>query len=182
MLNPGADPSPSPTGSSRVAAAMLRDCGRCVLTALFGKAEQENMQRRSGNNPTRRIVDADVLTQGQREATAARVRYVGSGHHKRRPADYGFERTNPRPTKSLCDASRTIRLAEANGLLTAGISKGMTSRLLENGLPKFVWSVSNAGEAFEAKAHPNTPGEYHGYPLEPEDDMRRRVLDAWKQR
>jgi hypothetical protein len=113
---------------------------------------------------------------------AARVRYVGSGHHKRSPADYGFERTNPRPTKSLCDANRAIRLAEATALLVAGVNKGMISRPLENGLPKFVWSVSDAGEAFEAKTHPNTPGEYHGYPLEPEDDMRQRVLDAWKQR
>ncbi len=98
------------------------------------------------------------------------------------PADYGFERTNPRPTKSLCDANRTIRLAEATALLAAGINKGMISRPLDNGLPKFVWSVSDAGEAFEAKTHANTPGEYHGYPLEPEDDTRQRVLDAWKQR
>ena len=58
----------------------------------------------------------------------------------------------------------------------------MTSYLLEDGLPKYVWSVSEAGEAFEAKTHPNTPGQYHGYPLESEDDMRQRVLDAWGRR
>ena len=31
------------------------------------------------------------------------VRYVGSGHHKRNPADYGLTRTSLRPTQSFCD-------------------------------------------------------------------------------
>lgn len=140
------------------------------------------MRRRTGDNPTRRIVEAGVLTQEHRESLLDRVRYVGSGHHKRNPLDYGLERTNPRPTKSLCDANRSIKFAEAEALLKAGIKKAMASRLREDGLPKYIWSVSESGEAFEAKTHPNTLGQYHGYPLEAEDDMRRRVLEAWRQR
>ena len=140
------------------------------------------MYKRTGDNPTRRIVEVGVLTPEHQEALLGRVRYVGSGHHKRNPLDYGFERTNPRPTKSLCDASRPIKLAEADELLKAGIKKGMVSRLGDDGLPKYIWSVSDYGEAFEAKTHPNTPGQYHGYPLEAEDDMRRRVLEAWSKR
>lgn len=140
------------------------------------------MRRRTGDNPTRRILDSGSLTEEELKALAARARYVGSGHHKRNPVDYGFDRTSPRPTKSLCDASRIIKLAEAQSLLEAGIKKGMISRPLEKGLPKYVWCVSEAGEAFEAKTHPNTPGAYHGYPLEDEDDMRNRVIEAWKKR
>ena len=140
------------------------------------------MHKRISNNPTRRIIDAGSLTQEQLEALGTRARYVGSGHHKRNPLDYGFERTSPRPTKSLCDANRMIKLADAQALLAAGIKKGMISRLLENGLPKYVWCVSVLGEAFEAKTHPNTTGDYHGYPLESEDGMRGLVIEAWRQR
>lgn len=140
------------------------------------------MYKRTGDNPTRRIIDAGSLTQDQIDALTARARYVGSGHHKRNPLDYGFERTSPRPTKTLCDAKRMIKLAEAQALLAAGIKKGMISRPMEDGLPKYVWCVSEAGEAFEAKTHPNTPGQYHGYPLEAEDNMRDRVREAWGQR
>ena len=81
-----------------------------------------DMHRRNGSNPTRRIVEASALTQEQREVLLGRVKYVGSGHHKRNPLDYGLERTNPRPTKSLCDAHRVIKLAEAQALLAGGAS------------------------------------------------------------
>ena len=144
-----------------------------------GTTKVRDMHRRTGDNPTRRIIEAGSLTQEQLSELGSRVRYVGSGHHKRNPLDYGFERTSPRPTKSLCDTNRIIKLAEAQALLAAGIQKGMISHPLKDGLPKFVWCVSETGEAFEAKTHPNTPGEYHGYPLEAEDNMRDRVLGAW---
>ena len=140
------------------------------------------MRRRTGDNPTRRIIDVGLLTAEQTEALLARVQFVGSGHHKRNPLDYGFERTNPRPTKSLCDAQGSIMLADAHALLMSGIAKSMISHPLANGIPKYIWAVSEAGTAFEAKTHPNTPYQYHGYPLEAEDDMRDRVLTAWRRR
>jgi hypothetical protein len=58
----------------------------------------------------------------------------------------------------------------------------MVSRLLQDGLPKYVWSVSDAGEVFEAKTHPDIAGIYHGYPLEEQDDMHAHVLKTWTQR
>ena len=77
---------------------------------------------------------------------------MGSAHHKSRPADYGFHPpVNPRPDKSLCDKWGVIRLLEASKLFRSGIGLGMVSDYLENGLPKFVWSVDYAGEAYEAK-------------------------------
>lgn len=139
-------------------------------------------RKRTGNNPTRRVVAANTFTEDELLDLAKRVHYAGSGHHKRNPLDYGLERTNPRPTKSLCDVKRSIVLAEAQALLDTGIKKCMISSPAEDGLPKYVWSVSESGEAFEAKTHPNTPGAYHGYPLEDEDDMRACIIEAWRQR
>ena len=138
------------------------------------------MRKRTGNDPTRRIIEAGALTSKQLGALEARALYVGSGHHKRNPSDYGLDRTSPRPTKSLCDSRRTIKLSEAQTLLATGIKKGLISRPLDSGLPKYVWSVSEAGEVFEAKTDASTPGQYHGYPLD--DDMLEVVLDAWKRR
>lgn len=74
------------------------------------------MHKRTGDNPTRRFIEAGSLTQARLDDVEARARYVGSGHHKRKPLDYGFARTNPRPTKSLCDFKRVIKLAEAQSL------------------------------------------------------------------
>jgi hypothetical protein len=140
------------------------------------------MPNRTGKSPKRRIVEPGVFSEHQLRELVGRVRYVGSGHHKRWPADYGFERTSPRPTKSLCDIDRAIPLAEAQELLNAGILKAMVSQPWEDGFPKYVWSVSATSEVFEAKTHPNTPGQYHGYPLLGDDDMRELVLSQWRAR
>lgn len=139
-------------------------------------------RNRSGNNPKRRVIAHELVTQEYVDRLIREVRYIGSGHHKRNPADYGFDRANPRPTKSLCDANRVITLAEAQNLIKRGISKGMFSSPQEGGLPKYIWSISEAGEVFEAKTHPNTLGMYHGYPLEDEDDMRDYISQMWSAR
>ena len=73
-------------------------------------------RKRQGNNPKRRIaveVAPDVLT------SLSESRYVGSAHHKRYAADYGFAPpANPRPHKSLCDG---INRREALDLFRSGI-------------------------------------------------------------
>src|SRR5258708_16981024 len=97
--------------------------------------------KRPGNNPKRRIAPADVLTGRQRAELTAKVRYVASGHHKRNPADYGLERTNPRPTKSLCDLVRIVLLDEAKSMIIKGILCGMFSSHFLAEYPKFVWCV-----------------------------------------
>jgi hypothetical protein len=57
--------------------------------------------------------------------------------------------------------------------------KGMFSDFLDNSQPKFVWSVDEMGEAYEAKID---SASYHGYRLEEEDNMRYVVLREWKRR
>lgn len=110
------------------------------------------------------------------------ARYVGSGHHKRNPADYGLPRSNPRPTKSLCDLQRAVRLEEAKALMQNGIRWGLFSAIRDDGFPKYIWSVSEHGEVFEAKTDSHGTGEYHGYPLENEDAMHAYVRSVWKER
>ena len=113
----------------------------------------------------------------------ARVKYVGSGHHKRYPGDYGLTHTNPRRTATVCDATRVLKLDEAESLLQQGIEKGMCSTALAaEGMPKYIWSVASDGQPYEAKTSASTPWVYHGYPLDGNDAMRSRVLKAWSGR
>ena len=132
---------------------------------------------RAGNNPKRRIAASGVLSLPERQALAGRLTYVGSANHKRQPGDYGFHPpTNPRPSKSLCDARRCVLLGEAQALMQKGILKGMISTWFVGDVPKYVWSVDEFGEAFEAKIGRDG---YHGYRLESDDTMRDIVLREW---
>lgn len=138
--------------------------------------------RRVGNNPKRRIAPLGLLTDAQRLELEGNVDYVASGHHKRNPADYGLERTNPRPTKSLCDRLRVIPLKEAKSMLKKGVSSGMFSDYFVGQHPKYIWCVGDDSEVYEAKTDGGASGVYHGYRLEEEDDMRERVKQVWKTR
>jgi hypothetical protein len=138
--------------------------------------------KRPGNNPKRRIAAADLLSQAERAQLAETVEYVGSGHHKRRPADYGLDRTSPRPTKSLCDLIRIVTRDEAKAMLRTGILCGMFSDFFFEKHPKYVWCVDADGEVYEAKTDSRAPGPYHGYRLEEEDEMRDQVKGVWRER
>lgn len=138
---------------------------------------------REGNNPKRRLAAADALTAEEREKLASKVEYDGSGHHKRFPANYGFNPpTSPRPSKSLCDGKRIILKAEAQALLKSGAERGMINAHSYSGFPKFIWSVDAEGEVYEAKTDENSVGHYHGYRLEEDDAMRELVKKNWKLR
>jgi hypothetical protein len=143
----------------------------------------ELLLNRAGNNPRRRIASSDRLSVEQRAELAALATYGPSGHHKRFPADYGLERTSPRPNKSLCDLLRTIPLAEAEQMLKEGILNGMISDFFFGLYPKYVWCLDAFGEVYEAKTDDKVAvGTYHGYCLEGDDAMREIVRIAWKQR
>ena len=143
--------------------------------------EQANMKHR-GNNPKRRIAKPGHFTTAELVGFAGRARYEGSAHHKLHPADYGFHPpTSPRPSKSVCDDIRVIRLAEARELLRAGFAKGMVSISRPQDMPKYVWALDADGEPFEAKL--GRDGRYHGYRLNlDERAMRDWVVDEWERR
>ncbi len=112
------------------------------------------------------------------------ARYVGSAHHKSKPADYGFNPpASPRIGKSLCDDKRIIKKSEAADLFQAGIARGMVSSYQINGLPKYVWAVDRHGEVYESKLSEGTSG-YHGYRLSEGHDrhMNAQVIKEWESR
>jgi len=138
------------------------------------------MRRRTGNNPKRRIASPDRLALDARTSLAETLQYVGSSHHKRHPADYGFHPpVNPRPWKSICDSVRSISLKEAQHLFHMGVRMGMFSDFSNGHVPKYVWSVDSQGDAYEAKIGQDG---YHGYRLEEDDNMRSLVLKEWSRR
>jgi hypothetical protein len=141
-----------------------------------------SIRKREGNRPDRRIAPADFMSEVERQALAARIRYTGSGLHKLRPGDYGFVPShNPRPSKSACDDLRTIPLDEARTLFALAIELGMVSRFGAGQLPKYIWAVGEDDEVYEAKT--NRATDYHGYRLgDDEREMRRLVRAEWRRR
>ena len=111
------------------------------------------------------------------------VRYTGSPHHKRIPANYGFHpQANPRPNKSLCDGHRCVQRREATALFREAIDRGMISTYLMDGYPKYVWAVDSDERVFESKLE-RGQGRYHGYELgDDEVMMRKRVIEEWNKR
>lgn len=142
------------------------------------------MNKRQSNRPDRRILADTQSTADDRKRIMSQVTYGGIAIHKLHPGDYGFHPvSNPRPSKSPCDAIRSILKKEAARLLRQGITKGMMSSFEQGGLPKYVWAVDEKGEVYEAKHKVGQETVYHGYRLgEDERDMRALVLKEWKQR
>ena len=141
------------------------------------------MPKRQSNRIQRRIVSKDAIDPEILGRYANQARYTGSPHHKRHPADYGFHPpVSPRLTKSLCDGSRRMPLAEAQALFREGIQRGMISACIEGELPKYVWAMDEQGHVYEAKRG-GDGSEYHGYELGDDDgDMKRLVVKEWNSR
>ena len=138
-------------------------------------------KRQVQNRPNRRIAPAGTISD-QIHSNLNRARYVGSPKHKSRPADYGFQPpVSPRRSSSLCDDRRPVLLREATRLFRAGIRLGMVSKPLDHGLPKFVWSVDDDGEAYEAMLGSDGPN-YHGYRLKRDAANRAAVIAEWNKR
>lgn len=142
------------------------------------------VRKREGNRPDRRIAPADAVPEPVRAALKKRLCYVGSAIHKLRPGNYGFvPPNNPRPSKSPCDELRPVLLEEAAALFERGIEFGMMSAFPAGGRPKYVWSVDEGGEVYEAKTKADREDAYHGYRVgDDERAMRRYVLDEWYRR
>lgn len=140
-------------------------------------------KRRTVFNQKRKIVAIAELAEARREELAGRVAYGGNPQHKLRPNDYGLTPpTNPRPGKTLCDATGPFPKLDAEALLREGVRKGLLSRQWRNDWPQNIWAVSPSGMAFEAELENLERGIYHGYPMPLDDDFRDAVLAAWRER
>jgi hypothetical protein len=67
-------------------------------------------------------------------------------------------------------------------MIQLGIRVGMISDYFFGDYPKFIWCVCEDGEVYEAKTDATSPGRYHGYRLEEEDELRNYIKSVWKQR
>lgn len=113
-----------------------------------------------------------------------KARYSGNPVHKRNPGDFRLVPPSaPRPSKSLCDAARIFNRAVAIRLLREGIRRGTVSvQEEEGGWPRVVWAVTETGTILEARSDRSPPGSYHGYPLLPEDPLKKEVTRRWKEK
>jgi hypothetical protein len=140
------------------------------------------MKERCGFNPKRRIAPIGQWTAENLGRMARRIRYGGNSEHKSRPNDYALlPLSNPRPGKTLCDATGEFPKGRAEELLRAGLLKGMVSVQVRGDWPQNIWSVYQ-NEAFEAQLENKEQGVYHGYPMPLADDLRAIVLKEWVRR
>ena len=132
------------------------------------------------NNPNLRVAPPGSVSNETLDRLC-QARYTGVCYHKsRRSPDYDFAPC-PRPDKSLCDDLRPISLLKATRLFRSGIRLGMVSGYLEQGLPKRVWAVDDAGQAYEAMLG-DDGATYHGYRLNRKAPNREYVIAEWRRR
>jgi len=77
---------------------------------------------------------------------------------------------------------RIIPFEGAKAMIQKGIMCGVFSDFFLEGHPKYIWYVGDDGEVYEAKTDLMTPGVYHGYRLEEEDNVREYIAQTWKDR
>jgi len=114
------------------------------------------------------------------ENLAAKVSYVGSGEHKKRPLDstYGIEPAL-RSDASHCDPK--ISRDQAEHALRCAIRSQIVSEQFEGGFPRYVWALLG-GQAHVARLINREAGEYKGWPIEEHElptDRELRFLRAW---
>ncbi|OWQ86975.1 hypothetical protein CDN99_19960 [Roseateles aquatilis] len=120
------------------------------------------------------------LRQQELERLAERARYGGNPEHERNPGDFGLTPpSGPRPGKSLCDAVRVFKRAEAEQLLRQGFKRGLVSDRRDGVWPKNVWSMTADGMPLEAQVENPELGTYHGYPMPESDPMHAEVVKRW---
>ena len=103
------------------------------------------------------------------QLVARTSRYVGSVYHKDTPSLAG-PMPNPRSDASLCPRCLANQQRLVETWLRAGISNGHTGAW-RDGYPQYVW-YRHGGTVYEGRQGSPGSGEYHGYPLQPEEVVR----------
>lgn len=91
-------------------------------------------------------------------------RYVGSPYHKDAPGFAGTPRGR-RPVASLCPRDLTKRRDLVERWLRDAVRSGRVGAW-DGGYPRYVWHRER-DVVFEARQGSPGSGEYHGYPLDP---------------
>jgi hypothetical protein len=101
---------------------------------------------------------------------ALQVRYIGSVYHKDVPSFAG-QVPRPRPDASICPRHLAWRQADILVWLQNAIRLGHCGTLWEGGFPRYVWHREGA-VTYEARLINSRNGEYKGFPLEADENVR----------
>lgn len=124
--------------------------------------------KRRRNNPKARKVVApppDVNVVG----VAASCHYVGSPYHKAGLGFAGVPRSR-RPDANMCPKNLMNARKRVQGWLRKAVRAGHTGAW-ERGFPRYVW-YRNGAVVYEARQGSPGSGEYHGYPLDPDQRVQ----------
>ncbi len=123
-------------------------------------------RRRRENAKHRKVIPAPA---GESVDDAAGVAdYTGSTDHKDMPSFAG-PRGTPSPDATVCPRELAGRREELVEWLRQAIRAGHVGRHWQNGFPRYAW-VRRGSVVYEARLTGN--GCYHGYPLEPWENVR----------
>ncbi len=103
---------------------------------------------------------------------ASEARYRASRYHR-------HTTTRWRPDKSKCPSG--VGRESAKALLLRGIRRSMFSSHRRGGWPQKVWAV-DGGVVYEAQLTNRGQGEYHGYPMKPDDRFAQYLAVKWDER
>jgi hypothetical protein len=132
-------------------------------------------------NPKRRPLTPDANELARLSALAEVVTYGGNPEHKRNPGDFGLTPpSDPRRSKSLCDAANIFSRTVAHSLLQKGLQKGLVSDRNVDGWPKNIWAVTESGIPLEAQLENPVLCSYHGYPMPDSDPLASEVVKRWR--
>ncbi len=95
--------------------------------------------------------------------------YVGSPYHKDRPSFAAMPHSR-RPDASICPGHLATRQELVQGWLREAIRCGQVGAWT-GGYPKYVW-FRDGETVYEARQGSPGSAEYHGYPLQPEHEVR----------
>jgi hypothetical protein len=95
--------------------------------------------------------------------------YVGSPYHKDRPGFAGMPHGR-RPDASICPGHLASRRRLVQGWLREAIRNGQVGTW-NGGYPKYVW-FRDGETVYEARQGSPGSAKYHGYPLQPEHEVR----------
>ena len=98
--------------------------------------------------------------------------YVGSPYHKDTVSFAG--RPTHRPDASICPRKLTNNRDRVEGWLRQAVEAGHAGGWEGGkGYPRYVWYRDQDGETiYEARQGSPGDGRYHGYPLEPKQEVR----------
>ncbi len=141
---------------------------------------KKSMPRRRKFNPKRRLHKG--IDKERAAWLADAITYRGSPLHKKVPGDFGLTPPSaPRPGKTLCDGVEIFQIKVANKYLRKGVLKGLVSNDADQGLPRYIWSVTENEFVLEARCDDFENGTYHGYPLEHNDPMVTILIKRWRE-